>query len=348
MKSKEWLFEAEQNVAKKKIDQQLDQLSDQEIDALLSMITTSLEEGRFDYDPLAGPAPGQSQTPKPRPQKLQQPQQQKKSQQQTTPKPQPQPEPKVEPKAAEPKKQKIDPNISSVINKLDNQDKEILQAALQDEKTEREISGQNSDSENKNEPKSATQVGGIVNSIIEFFKKQLEINDLKPEEVVYPERFQRIQDFAKNLSHVILTLNYEGKRTGNLNINIDYDPDNSRSISDFIEEAKLVQQFIKQEKFKWEELKRDEREEYSYSVAGRASTAGWGALGRGWRSAGGFASQMGRMAQRGMRQAERRAHLRKIQTINNLLQELDGINNFLKINELRAKKALNVMKKGKK
>jgi hypothetical protein len=125
MKSKEWLFEAEQNVAKKKIDQQLDQLSDQEIDALLSVIDKSLDEGRFDYNPLAGPAPGQSQTPKPQQQKPKQPQpqQQKKSEPQKQ-----QPKPKSE--------------VKAYVDDLGAKEKEALKAVLQKENEQRAETGE--------------------------------------------------------------------------------------------------------------------------------------------------------------------------------------------------------------
>jgi hypothetical protein len=143
MKSKEWLFEAEQSVAKKKIDQQLDQLSDQEIDALLSMITTSLEEGRFTYDPLAGPAPGQSQTTKPQQQKPQQPQQQKKPEPQKQ-----QPKPKSE--------------VKAYVDDLDNKEKEALKAILQKEKTVRKTTGEKVNTP----PKPASKLKNILGAVL--------------------------------------------------------------------------------------------------------------------------------------------------------------------------------------
>jgi len=130
MKSKEWLFEAEQNVAKKKIDQQLDQLSNQEIDALLSMIDKSLDEGRFDYNPLAGPAPGQN-----KPQQTPQPQQSRQPQKQT-----PKPQPQQQKKQPEPQQKKSE--VKSYVDDLDNKQKETLKAVLQKEKEEREKTGQ--------------------------------------------------------------------------------------------------------------------------------------------------------------------------------------------------------------
>jgi hypothetical protein len=52
MKSKEWLFEAEQNVAKKKLDQQLNMLSNQEIDYLLSvLLSNNLQEEQINRTP---------------------------------------------------------------------------------------------------------------------------------------------------------------------------------------------------------------------------------------------------------------------------------------------------------
>lgn len=122
MKSKEWLFEAEQNVAKKKIDQQLDQLSDQEIDALLSMIDKSLDEGRFDYDPLAD-VPREPRLPKPQ----KQPQ---------APRPQPQQQKK------QPQPQQKKSEVKAYVDDLANKQKETLKAVLQKEKEEREKTGE--------------------------------------------------------------------------------------------------------------------------------------------------------------------------------------------------------------
>lgn len=124
MKSKEWLFEAEQNVAKKKIDQQLDQLSDQEIDALLSVIDKSLNEGRFDYNPLAGPATKPQQSP---------PQQQKPKQ------PQPQPQKKPQPQKQTPKPKS---EVKAYVDDLDEKEKEALKVVLQKEKEQRKETGE--------------------------------------------------------------------------------------------------------------------------------------------------------------------------------------------------------------
>jgi hypothetical protein len=145
MKSKEWLFEAEQNVAKKKIDQQLDQLSDQEIDALLSVIDKSLDEGRFDYNPLADPAPGQSQTPKPQQQKPKQPQ----PQQQKKPQPQKQqPKPKSE--------------VKAYVDDLGAKEKEALKAVLQKEKEQRAETGEKVSAP----PKSSNAVKNLLKIIL--------------------------------------------------------------------------------------------------------------------------------------------------------------------------------------
>lgn len=122
MKSKEWLFEAEQNVAKKKIDQQLDQLSDQEIDALLSMIDKSLDEGRFDYDPLAD-VPREPRPPKPQ----KQPQ---------APRPQPQQQKK------QPQPQQKKSEVKAYVDDLANKQKETLKAVLQKEKEQRAKTGE--------------------------------------------------------------------------------------------------------------------------------------------------------------------------------------------------------------
>jgi hypothetical protein len=135
MKSTEFLIEAEQNVAKKKIDQQLDQLSDQEIDALLSMITTSLEEGRYTYDPLAGPAPGQSQTPKPQQQKKSEPQKQ-------------QPKPKSE--------------VKAYVDDLGAKEKEALKVVLQKEKTQRAETGEKVSAP----PKPASKLKNILGAVL--------------------------------------------------------------------------------------------------------------------------------------------------------------------------------------
>lgn len=115
MKSVEFLTEAEQNVAKKKIDQQLDNLSDQDLDNLLGMLDESLEESRFTYDPLKATAPGQNKPKEPKPA------------QQSKPVQKPQP-PKAE--------------VRNYIDDLDNKEKETLKAVLQKEKQQRQQTGE--------------------------------------------------------------------------------------------------------------------------------------------------------------------------------------------------------------
>lgn len=139
MNSKEWLFEAEQNVAKKNIDQQLDQLSNQEIDALLSMIDKSLDEGRFDYNPLAGSAPGQSKPQTSKPQ-------------------QPNPQPQQQKKQPQQKKSEV----RTYVDDLDSKQKETLKAVLQKEKEEREKTGEKVQASPKPAGKLVKLMAGIL------------------------------------------------------------------------------------------------------------------------------------------------------------------------------------------
>lgn len=141
MKSVEFLTEAEQNVAKKKIDQQLDQLSNQEIDALLSMIDKSLDEGRFDYNPLAGPASDQSKPQTPKPQQFKQQSQQQKKQ------------PQSHQKKSE---------VRTYVDDLDNKQKETLKAVLQKEKEQRQQTGEKVSAAPKSAGKLVKLMAGIL------------------------------------------------------------------------------------------------------------------------------------------------------------------------------------------